>query len=333
MSIKSLRTPDENFENLAGWNYEPKYIEDLSGYEGLRLHYVDEGPKDGITFLCLHGEPMWAYLYRKMAPVFLEAGHRFIAPDFFGFGRSDKPIEDSVYTFNFHRNTILAFIERLDLKNVCLVCQDWGGIIGLTLPMEAPERHSRLLLMNTILPTGEAPSDGFGKWRQFCRENPEMPIGMLMYAGILSYTDEEVEALKDEMSFESLLDPNPKGTRILSMEEAMAYEAPFPDSKYKAGFRRFPDLVMFSENGVLNADTEEGIPYAVKARKFLSEDWNGDSFMAIGQMDPILIPAYQHELQQLIKGCPEPMLLGIGHFVQEKGAEVAKAALEHFGID
>jgi len=219
------------------------------------------------------------------------------------------------------------------LKNVCIVCQDWGGIIGLTLPMEAPERHSRLLVMNTILPTGEVPSDGFNKWRQFCRDNPDMPIGMLMYAGILSYTDKEVEALKDTMSFETLLDPNPKGSKILSMEEAMAYEAPFPDSNYKAGFRRFPEIVMFSENGVLNADSEEGIPCAVKARKFLSEEWNGDSFMAIGQMDPILIPAFQQELQRLIKGCPEPLNVGIGHFVQERGTEVAMAALKHFGID
>jgi len=153
-----------------------------------------------------------------------------------------------------------------------------------------------------------------------------------MYSGILGYSDEEVAALKDKMTFETLLDPNPTGTKILSMNEAMAYEAPFPDSTYKAGFRRFPEIVMFSENGSLKADTEEGIPISKKARKFLSEEWTGDSFMAIGQMDPILVPAFQHELQQVIKGCPDPMPVGIGHFVQEKGDEVAKAALEHFGI-
>ncbi len=128
--MKSLRTPDERFSDLPNFPYKPQYIEKLKGYEDLRLHYIDEGPRDSkVVFLCLHGEPTWSYLYRKMIPVFLEAGHRIIAPDFFGFGRSDKLVEDEVYTFNFHRNTILSLIKHLDLYNITLVCQDWGGII------------------------------------------------------------------------------------------------------------------------------------------------------------------------------------------------------------
>jgi len=333
MAIEHVRTPDQNFENLPGWDYEPKYIDDLPGYEGLRLHYVDEGPKDGITFLCLHGEPTWGYLYRKMAPIFLKAGHRFIAPDFFGFGRSDKPIDDQVYTFDFHRNTLLSFVERLDLKNVCLVVQDWGGILGLTLPMEAPNRYDRLLIMNTVLPTGGPPSDGFNKWRRFCRENPDMPIAQVLYGGLRSYTDEEVASFSGDMTFETLMDPNQKGTLILSMEEANAYGAPFVDKLYRAGFRTWPEMVMFTEDGKLNSLSEQGIPYAIRAREFWSKEWTGESFMAIGQMDPILIPSIQHELQQLINGCPEPMLVGTGHFVQERGEEVAMASLKHFGID
>jgi alpha/beta hydrolase fold len=129
--IPALRTPDSAFENLPGYAFVPHYLEDLPGYEGLRLHFLDEGPRGaGVTFLCLHGQPTWSYLYRKMIPVFAAAGHRVIAPDWFGFGRSDKPFGAGVYSFEFHRNAMLALIERLDLRNVVLVCQDWGGLLG-----------------------------------------------------------------------------------------------------------------------------------------------------------------------------------------------------------
>ena len=138
-AIEALRTPDERFQNLPGWSYAPHYIDDLPGYAGLRVHYADEGPRDARhTFLCLHGEPSWAYLYRKMAPVFLESGARMVAPDFLGFGRSDKPVDDNVYTFKFHRDFLLRFIERLDLKNLTLVVQDWGGLLGLTIHVDMP---------------------------------------------------------------------------------------------------------------------------------------------------------------------------------------------------
>jgi len=136
--IEALRTPDDRFARLPGWSFEPSYVEDLSGYEGLRLAYVDEGPRDGPVFLCLHGEPSWGYLYRKMAPVFLDGGYRVVIPDLFGFGRSDKPVDDAVYTFHWHRDYLNALIARLDLTDICLVCQDWGGVLGLTLPMDAP---------------------------------------------------------------------------------------------------------------------------------------------------------------------------------------------------
>ena len=135
--LNSLRTPDERFADLPDWSYDPNYVDDLPGYEGLRVHYVDEGPRFGApVFLCLHGEPSWSFLYRKMIPVFLQAGARVIAPDFLGFGRSDKPVEDATYTFHFHRNMLKAFVERMDIEDVCLVCQDWGGLLGLTIPME-----------------------------------------------------------------------------------------------------------------------------------------------------------------------------------------------------
>ena len=136
-----LKTPDERFLELSDFPYDPVYIDNLKGFEGLRMHYVDEGPQGADhIFLCLHGEPTWSYLYRKMIPIFTASGHRVVVPDFFGFGRSDKPVKEAVYTFDFHRNTLIAFIEHLDLNNITLVCQDWGGILGLTLPMDMTDK-------------------------------------------------------------------------------------------------------------------------------------------------------------------------------------------------
>ena len=308
MTIKAVRTPDERFQNLPGWPYAPHYIEDLKGYDGLRMHYVDEGPRDAkVTFLCIHGEPSWAYLFRKMIPVFTGAGHRAVAVDMFGFGRSDKPVDDDVYTYQFHRNALLAFVERMDLKNVCLVVQDWGGVLGLTLPMEAPARYTRLLVMNTGLPGGEEAPDGFGMWRAFNRANPDLDIAALMK----------------------------RGTPILSDAEAAAYAAPFPDKSYKGGVRRFPELVMLREKGAaeLTPLSKQGLETSIRARKFWSQDWKGESFMAIGMVDPVLGPPAMHFLKQFIKGCPEPMEVAeAGHFVQEWGEPIAKAALEKFGI-
>src|SRR3974390_2210511 len=156
--IEALRTPEERFVKLPNYTFRAHYLDDLKGYEGLRVHTVDERPAKPATdmqsYFCLHGEPTWAYLYRKMIPVFLAAGHRVVAPDFLGFARSDKPVKDTVYTFGFPRDMLLRLIERLDLRNVTLVVQDWGGLLGLTLPMEMPERFQRLLVMNATIAEG-----------------------------------------------------------------------------------------------------------------------------------------------------------------------------------
>lgn len=180
VGITALRTPDDCFAKLPGYSFAPYYRDDLAGYEGLRVHYIDEGAADAeVTFLCLHGQPAWSYLYRKMIPVFAGAGHRVVAPDLFGFGRSDKPVEENAYTFNFHRGMLCAFIEALDLQNITLVCQDWGGILGLTIPPDMPERFTRLLLMNTAIPIGEPVSGGFARWRDFNRSRPDLDIAGL----------------------------------------------------------------------------------------------------------------------------------------------------------
>jgi len=297
MSI--LRTPDDCFAALPGFAFAPRYVEGLAGLDGIRIHYLDEGPKEAAqTFLCLHGQPTWCYLYRKMIPVFTGAGARVVAPDLVGFGRSDKPTDDAFYTFTRHRDMLRAFVERLDLAGVTLVCQDWGGILGLTLPMDMPERISRLLVMNTALGTGDVPlGKGFLDWRAWSNKNPDMDIARLMKRAV------------------------PK----LSDAEAAAYAAPFPDASYKAGVRRFPNLVPDNPDA-------DGAALSRRARDWWRTEWAGKTFMAVGAQDPVLGPPVMNHLRKLIRGCPEPYVVeDAGHFVQESGAAIAHAALRSFG--
>ena len=295
-----LRTPDERFSHLANFPYTPHYISDLENYADLRLHYIDEGPKSSkYTFLCLHGQPTWSYLYRKMIPVFLNSRYRVIAPDFYGFGRSDKPVDDEVYTFDFHRNSIIEFINHLQLKKIILLVQDWGGLIGLTLPMEMPFKFSKLIIMNTTLATGEGvPSPGFKAFRDWVNNTPDIDIGRLMF----------------------------RGTPILTPEEIEAYDAPFLDNKYKAGVRQFPNLVPTEYDA-------PGAEISRNARDWFQKEWIGDSFMAVGMQDPVLGPSVMRKLRKIIPRCPQPLKIKeAGHFVQEWGEIIAKKALEAFKL-
>lgn len=297
--MKVLRTPDERFESLPGYSFEPHYIENLEGYEGLRGHYLDEGNSGtDEVFLCLHGEPSWSYLYRKMIPIFANAGVRVVAPDLIGFGRSDKPVDEDDYTFHFHRNYLLRFIEALDMQNITLVCQDWGGLLGLTLPQDMPERFKRLLIMNTALNVGEGTGEAFAEWKALIDSDPDVPIA---------------EVFK-------------RHAPGISDAEAQAYEAPYPTQEYKAGVRKFPALV---------AETPDipGVLTSRKAIPFWSKQWEGESFMAIGMQDQMLGPEVMYYMKSIIKGCPEPLEVPeADHFVQEHGELVAKKALEHFGF-
>ncbi len=293
-----LRTPEARFADLPGFAFSPHYLENIAGFSGLRAHYVDEGPAGADqVFLCLHGEPTWSYLYRRMIPVFTAAGYRAVAPDMFGFGRSDKPEDEAVYTFDFHRAFLLAFIGHLDLKNITLVVQDWGGLLGLTLPMEMPARFSRLLVMNTMLATGDEPlSDGFRAWRDWVAKNPDLDCGKLLA----------------------------RSCAHLSPAEAAAYEAPYPDTRYKGGARRFPALVPEGPGA-------PGAALSRQARDWWSNSWQGESFMAVGAKDPVLGPPVMNRLRGWIRGCPEPWLHPeAGHFAQEWGEEIARRALTHF---
>ena len=294
----ALRTPDAAFADLPGYPWTPHYINDLPSITGLRMHYLDEGPQDApMTWLCLHGNPTWSYLYRKMIPVWLEAGHRVVAPDLIGFGKSDKPKKDSFHTFETHRQSLLDLIDRLNLHRIVLTVQDWGGILGLTLPMAAPERYQGLLVMNTTLATGNDPlSPGFLAWRDWCAGQPLFDIGKLLL----------------------------RGNRILNTAETAAYNAPFPDKGYRAALRAFPPMVP-------ELTDSPGAAISRQAQDFWRTDWQGQTFMAVGQQDPVLGESVMRSLQNQIRGCPESMLLAdAGHFVQEQGRAIAQAAVRHF---
>lgn len=294
----ALRTPETRFEALPGYPWSGHYLSDLPALAGLRLHYLDEGPPDApLTWLCLHGNPSWSYLYRHMLPVFTAAGHRVVAPDLVGFGKSDKPKKDAFHSFSWHRQVLLEFVERLGLRQVVLVVQDWGGLLGLTLPMAAPERYRGLLVMNTMLATGDAPlTPGFLAWREMCAKNPEFDVGRLFARG------------------------NPQMTPA----ECDAYNAPFPDRGHRAALRAFPPMVPQSPQ-------DDGAAISRQARDFWRERWQGQTLMAIGQQDPVLGEPAMRALREDIRGCPEPLLVAqAGHFVQEHGQEIARAAVGYF---
>jgi haloalkane dehalogenase len=280
-----VRTPDERFANLPGFGFAPHYVD----WRGHRVHYLDEGSGERV-FLCLHGEPTWSYLYRKMIPRFVARGARVVAPDFVGFGRSDKPEEESLYTFDFHRQFLLDFTARLELRHVTLVVQDWGGVLGLTLPMEVP--IDGLFIMNTALATGDLPlSEGFVAWRAYVAANPDLACGKLLA----------------------------RACPHLSAAEAAAYDAPFPDARYKAGVRRFPPMVPEKYD-------DPGAAISRKARDWLKSSWRGQTFMAVGAKDPVLGVPVMKQLRSWIRGCPEPVVMQDGgHFLQEWGDEVMNA--------
>jgi len=289
----ALRTPDDRFQELPGWAYAPSYHQRP---DGLRLHYADIGPRTARrTWLCLHGEPTWSYLYRRMIPVFAGRGDRVVAPDFLGFGRSDKPAEDGAYGFDFHRQSLIDLIEALDLRHIVLVVQDWGGLIGLTLPMVMPERFGALLVMNTMLGTGDEPlGRGFLDWRAFCNRNPDMDVARLMQ----------------------------RACPHLSDAEAAAYAAPYPDAAYKAGVRAFPNLVP-------DRSDAPGAALSRQARDFWRTAWTGKSLMAIGMKDPVLGPPVMRALHATIRNCPQPIEIAEGgHFLQEWGEGIARIACD-----
>lgn len=286
--MKALRTPDDRFADLPGYNFEPHYVD----IDGLRMHYIDEGPADAAPVLLLHGEPSWSYLYRKMIPPLVSAGHRVIAPDLIGFGRSDKPTRQSDYSYAGHVAWMRQFIEALDLNNITLFCQDWGSLIGLRVAAENEARFDRIALGNGGLPTGDhEPPRVFKIWRAFARWSPWFPIGRIIQKATVS---------------------------VLSREVVAAYDAPFPSARYKAGTRAFPKLVPTTP--------DDPAADANRAAWKVFENWEKPFLTTFSNRDPITRPMVK-PFQERVPGARNQNHVTIrdaGHFLQEdKGEELA----------
>lgn len=292
--MDTLRTADERFEGLSGYPFAPHYA-DVGDTEGgtLRVHYLDEGPSGGEAVVLMHGEPSWSYLYRHMIPVLAASGHRTIAPDLVGFGRSDKPAARADYTYARHVEWMRAVLfDVLDLSAVTLVCQDWGGLIGLRLVGEHPERFARVVAANTFLPTGDRPlGDSFALWQRFSQEADPFAVGDIVNGGC---------------------------TTALSQEVVAAYDAPFPEESYLQGARQFPMLVP-------NAP-DDPASEANRAAWRVLETFDRPFLTAFGDSDPITRGA-EKALQSRIPGAAgqeHRLVAGGGHFIQEdRGPELA----------
>jgi haloalkane dehalogenase len=287
-----FRTPDERFESLPGFPYEPHYVD----VDGLRLHHVDEG--SGETVLCFHGEPSWAYLYRHMLERLVDAGHRVVCPDLVGFGRSDKPTDQGWYTYARHVETVTAHLDQLELDGVTVVVQDWGGPIGLRWAVQHADQVARLVILNTGLFTGRV-SKGFMAWREFAERTPDLPIGMIIQGAT---------------------------TTDLPPEVVAAYEAPFPNAESKAGAQRFPLLVPLTEDepGVPEMiETREALAGWDKPVLVAFSDTDPVfPFPRAGDRFTELIPTAGEQVR----------IEGAAHFLQEdRGREIADAMLTTFG--
>ncbi|HEX2161395.1 MAG TPA: haloalkane dehalogenase [Thermoleophilaceae bacterium] len=281
------RTPDERFSDLPGYPFEPHYAE----VGGLRMHYVDEG--EGSPVVCFHGEPSWSYLYRKMLPPLVAAGHRVICPDLAGFGRSDKPIDRGWYSYDRHVEQVAGVLDGLDLSGATVVVQDWGGPIGLRWAVENATRVDRLVILNTGLFTGRV-SKGFLQWRSFAEQNPDLPVGMVVQGAT---------------------------TTDLPPEVVTAYEAPFPDAESKAGAATFPLLVPIDESA-------PGASEMAAVMDALSR-WDKPALVAFSDSDPVFpSPKAGQVFVDLIPGAGEQLVIeGGGHFLQEDRGEVIAAAI------
>jgi haloalkane dehalogenase len=294
-----LRTPDERFDGLPGYPFAPHYV-DVPRGDGngtLRMHYVDEGPADAAeTVLLMHGEPSWSYLYRTMIPVITEAGHRAVAPDLVGFGRSDKPAARGDYTYQRHVDWVRALLEAIDLRKITLVCQDWGGLLGLRLAAEEQQRFARVVAANTFLPTGEKANESFLRWRKFSQEVPDFSAGAVVSFGTVTDLSDDVVA---------------------------AYDAPFPDDSFKEGARQFPMLVPITAD---DPATEPNL-----AAWKLLEQWEKPFLTAFSDQDPIMSGG-ERVFQKRVPGAAgqaHTTITGGGHFLQEdRGPDLARTVVD-----
>lgn len=287
-----FRTPDERFQGLPGYTYQPRYVE----IDGLRLHHIDEG--EGPTVLCFHGEPDWSYLYRHMLEALVDAQHRVVCTDLVGFGRSDKPTEQGWYTYERHVEYATRHLDELELEDVTVVVQDWGGPIGLRWAVEHAHQVGRLVVMNTGLFTGRV-SKGFMAWREYAERTPDLPIGTIMQGAT---------------------------TTDLSPEVIAAYEAPFPTPESKAGAQRFPLLVPLTTE-------DPGVSEMLAVQEALSY-WDKPALVAFSDSDPVFpYPQAGEVFTSLLPTAGNQVRIeGAAHFLQEdRGPQIVEAMLAAFG--
>lgn len=292
-----LRTPDERFLGLPDFPFEPHYVD----FEGARMHYLDEGPRDAEVVVCLHGEPTWSFLYRKMIPPLTRAGYRVVAPDWIGFGRSDKWVDRSAYSYERHARSLANLVDSLSLRALTPVVQDWGGLIGLPWAAENSDRVARLVILNTALPAGEAPPLAFRLWRAFSQWTPIFPVGGIVRTALVKKPTHDVIA---------------------------AYNAPFPDERHKAGARAFPVLV----------PTRPDAPFVDRNRAAIEvfDKWDKPTLLRFGKRDPILRAAAPRflEIVKSLRGQQVGWIENAGHFVQEDaGPELAAEIVEFLRVN
>ena len=296
--MEVLRTPDDRFGNLPGYDFEPNYIDVPDGEGGqLRVHYIDAGPADANPVLMMHGEPSWCYLYRKMVPDIVAAGHRAVAPDLIGFGRSDKPAKKSDYTFQRHVDWMTSWLEQADLKNVTFFGQDWGALIGLRLVAENPDRFDRVIIGNGGLPAGGGtPNEAFLRWQKFSQESPKFEVGRVVQGGTATELPDDVVA---------------------------AYDAPFPDDSYKAGARIFPSLVPTTSD-------DPAVPANRKAWEVLLK-WEKPFLTTFSDSD-LVTKGGERAFQGRVPGAegqPHVTIENAGHFLQEdKGEDLGRIVVD-----
>ena len=296
------RTPEKNFHNLPSFPYKLHYLDKVEGFEGfkdgLRISYLDEGPKDSeLTFLMIHGHLTWSYMWRHFIKILIDSNHRAIAVDLPGFGRSDKPIDEKNYTFSNLRNTLINTINRLDLKNIVLVVHEWGGFLGLTIPMEFYERFAGIIVHSTAVTTGtQIMSESYSDWRKYCNDNPDMNI-----RAIIARTN-----------------------RVLNLKECNAYHAPFDNYESKAALRALPKIVPDNPQ-------KDGAQISRDASLWLSEQFDGPAVLLSGMRDPLFPQEVIKNLGNIIKGINVlPGKDNAGHFLPEWAMEYGENLLSQF---
>lgn len=301
-----IRTPEARFQNLYNYNHEPFYIDHLPELDNMRMAYIDVGNDVNGTALCLHGNPTWGYMYRHIIPILIKSGFRVIVPDLIGYGRSDKPVNESWHTVERHHNILKSFVEYLSINNAMLICHDWGGIFGLNLLPELPNTFNRLVIGNTALPSHRLDKRWFRLWNKWVDTNNQIYDFNLAINLLPSKYTGPINSMQE----------------LLLREELHGFTAPYPGPEYKTAFRIFPSLLVKDSDSFI-------IQQGEKSLSFLNKDWNGQCFIASGIRDKLFYNS-TIDLHNVIKGSFEPLILNSSHWVFEYGEMIIDQALKKF---